>query len=72
MLNPVLAKNPQEFGMWLDEVSQLATICNKNPTEVALAISRGNLHKNISELMSRRLSWLPIKVHLPREVLGVW
>ena len=24
-------KNPQEFGMWQDEVSWLVTICNKNP-----------------------------------------
>ena len=55
-------KNPQEFGMWLDEVSQLATICDKNPMEVALAISKGTLHKYISELVSSRLSSLPIKV----------
>ena len=32
--------------------------------EVALAISRGNLHKYISELVSSGLSWSPIKVHL--------
>ena len=36
-------KNPQQFGMWLDEVSWLATICDKNPMEVALAISKGTL-----------------------------
>ena len=57
-------KKPQEFGMWLDEVSQLATICNKNLMEVALAISRGNRHKYISKLVSSGLSWLPIKAHL--------
>ena len=57
-------KNLQEFGMWLDEVSRLATICNKNPIEVALAISKGNLHKYISKLVSSGLSWLPIKMHL--------
>ena len=57
-------KNPQEFGMWLDEVSQLATICDKNPMEVALAIFRGILLKCISELVSSRLSWLPIKAQL--------
>ena len=50
--------------MWLDEVSRLATICNKNPIEVALAISKGNLHKYISELVSSGLSCLPIKAHL--------
>ena len=38
-------KNPQEFSMWLDEVPLLATVCTKNPIEVAVAISRGNLHK---------------------------
>ena len=65
-------KNPQEFGMWLDEVSWLATICNKNPIEVTLAISRGNLHKYISKLVSNRLSWLPIKAHLKERFLGVW
>ena len=58
------AKNPQEFGTWLDKVSQLATICNKNPMEVALAIFKGTLHKHISELVSSGLSWLPIKVQL--------
>ena len=57
-------KNPQEFGMWLDEVSRLATICSKNPIDVALAIFKVNLHKYISELVSSGLSWVPIKVHL--------
>ena len=32
--------------------------------EVALGISKGNLHKYISELVSSGLSWLPLKVHL--------
>ena len=32
--------------------------------EVALAISRGNLHKYISELVSSGLNWSPIKVPL--------
>ena len=57
-------KDPQEFGRWLDEVSHLATVCNKDQMEVALAISRGHLHKYISELVSSGLSWSPIKVHL--------
>ena len=38
-------KDPQEFGKWLDEVSQLATLCDKDPMKVALAISRGNMLK---------------------------
>ena len=33
-------KDPQEFGRWLDKVSQLATICDKEPMEVALAIAK--------------------------------
>ena len=37
-------KDPKEFGMWLNDVSRLATICNKNPVEVALAISKRTLH----------------------------
>ena len=55
--------------MWLDEVSRLATIFNKNPIEVALAIAKGNLHKYISELVSSRLRWLPIKAHLQERFL---
>ena len=57
-------KNPKEFGMWLEEVSRLATIRDKNPMEVALAISKGTLHKYINELVSSGMSWLPIKAQL--------
>ena len=57
-------KDPQEFGRWLDEVSHLAMVCNKDPMEVALAILRENLHKYISKLVPGGLSWSPIKVHL--------
>ena len=53
-------KDPKEFGMWFDEVS----ICDKNPMEVALAISKGTLHKYINELVSSGMSWLPIKGQL--------
>ena len=31
-------KDPKEFGIWLDNISRLATICNKNPKEVAPAL----------------------------------
>ena len=50
--------------MWLEKVSQLATICDKSPLEVALAISKGTLYKHINELVTSGLSWLPIKVQL--------
>ena len=54
-------KDPKEFGMWLDDISRLATICYKSQMEVALAISKGTLHKYINELASSGMSWLPIK-----------
>ena len=38
-------KDPKEFDMWLNDISRLATICDKNPMEVALAISKGTLNK---------------------------
>ena len=57
-------KNPQKFATWLDEVLQLATICDKNPMEVTLAISKGTLQNHISKLVSSGLSWLPIKAQL--------
>ena len=40
-----------EFGIWLDEVSRLATICDKKLVEVALTILKGTLHKYINELV---------------------
>ena len=43
-------KDPKEFGIWLDDVSRLATIYYENPMEVALEISKGTLHKYINEL----------------------
>ena len=54
-------KDPKEFGMWLNDVSGLATICDKNPMEVVLAISKGTLHKYNNELVPSGMSWLPIK-----------
>ena len=53
-------KDPKEFGMCLDGISRLTTICNKNPAEISLAISKGTLHKYINELVSSGMSWLPI------------
>ena len=57
-------KSPKEFGTWLDEVSRLATICYKNPVEVAFSIPKGTLHKYINELVSSSMSWLLIKAQL--------
>ena len=61
-------KDPKELGMWLNEVSRLATICDENPMEVALAISKGTLHKYINELVSSGMSWLPIKAQLQERI----
>ena len=58
--------------MWLDEVSRLATICDKNPMEVALAISKGTLNKYINELVSSGMSWLPIKAQFQERFLDCW
>ena len=57
-------KDPKEFGVWLNDISRLATICNKNPMEVALAISKGTLHKHINGLVFSGMSWLPINAQL--------
>ena len=57
-------KDLKEFGTWLNDISMLATICDKNPKEVAFAISKGTLHKYINELVSSGMSWLPIKAQL--------
>ena len=62
-------KGLKEFDMWLDDISRLATICNKNPMEVALAISKGTLHKYINELVLSGMSWLPIKAQLQERFL---
>ena len=37
--------------------------------EVALAISKGTLHKYINELVSSGMSWLPIKAQLQERFL---
>ena len=50
--------------MWLNNGSRLATICDKNPVEVALSISKGTLQKYINELISSGMSWLHIKAQL--------
>ena len=57
-------KDPKKFGIRLDDVSRLVTICNKNPVEVALVISKGTLYKYIKELVLSGMCWLPIKALL--------
>ena len=57
-------KNPKEFCMWLNDIFRLATIYDKNPMEIVLAISKGTLHKYINELVSSGMYWLSIKAQL--------
>ena len=51
MPSHVMVRDPKEFGTWLDDVSRLATISDKQlHMEVALTTSKGSLHKYISEI----------------------
>ena len=61
---PCDGKDPKEFGTWLDDISRLATISGRDQAEVAMAISRGPLHKYINELYSSGLIWASIKPKL--------
>ena len=50
-------KDPiRTWHMAQHEVSRLATICDKNPMEVALAISKRTFNKYINELVSSNMS----------------
>ena len=64
MQNLVMAKMQRNFGTWLDDLSRLATISGKDQAEVAMAISRGPLHKYINELYFSSLIWASIKPKL--------
>ena len=54
-------KDPKEFNGWLDSVTRLSRISDKELIEVAVATSTGQLHKYISELMGLGLNWDAIK-----------
>ena len=54
-------KDPKEFNSWLDSVTRLSRISDKELIEVAVATSTGQLHKYISELMALGLNWDAIK-----------
>ena len=54
-------KDPKEFNGWLDSVTRLSRILDKELIEVAVATSTGQLHKYISELMGLGLNWDAIK-----------
>ena len=46
---PCDGKDPKEFEHWLDDVQGLATLTKKSPEDVALATSRGSLHRYVRE-----------------------
>ena len=53
--------NPKEFEHWLDDVQRLATLAKKSPVDVALATSRGSLHRHVRELHNNGSTWEAIK-----------
>ena len=45
------------FSTWLEDASRISTISCKDPESVALATSRGSLHKYVRELHSSGKHW---------------
>ena len=45
-------KVAQDFSIWLEDVSRISGVSGKDPESVALATSRGLLHKYVRELHS--------------------
>ena len=61
---PCDGKDPKEFDHWLDDVQRLATLTKKGPEDVALATSRGLLHRHVRELHNNGSTWEAIKTQL--------
>ena len=61
---PCDGKDPKEFEHWLDDVQRLATLTKKSPEDVALATSRGSLHRHVRELHNNGSTWEAIKTQL--------
>ena len=64
-------KDPKEFNGWLDSVTRLSRISDKELIEVAVATSTGQLHKYISELMGLGLNWDAIKGMIQERFLNL-
>ena len=45
-------KIAQDFSLWLEDVSRISNITCKDPESVALATSRGSVHKYVRKLHS--------------------
>ena len=61
---PCDGKDPKEFEHWLDDVQRLATLMKKGPEDVALATSRGSLHRHVRELHNNGSTFEAIKTQL--------
>ena len=61
---PCDGKDPKDFEHWLDDVQRLATLKKKSPEDVALATSRGSLHRHVRELHNNGSTWEAIKSQL--------
>ena len=57
-------KDPKEFNVWLDELKRLSIVTTKSQQDVAIATSRGTLHKHIMELHNQQKDWVAIKTEL--------
>ena len=57
-------KNPKDFSTWLGEVKRLSVLADKSLVDVAIATSRGTLHKHIMELHLNGSDWDTIKIKL--------
>ena len=57
-----------DFSTWLEDGSRISTISCKDPESVALATSRGSLHKYVRELHSSGKHWSAVKPLLQERV----
>ena len=54
-------KIAQDFSIWLEDVSRISGVSGKDPESVAVATSRGSLHKYVRELHSSGKHWSAMK-----------
>ena len=55
------SKIAQDFSIWLEDVSGISNITCKDPESVAVATSRGSLHKYVRKLHSSGKHWSAMK-----------
>ena len=64
-------KMVQDFSIWIEDVSRISNITCKDPESIALAISRGSLHKYVRQLHSSGKHWSAMKP-LTGKIFTVW